>query len=238
MGVNACWMFFVKPSIKHRTLSGALLEEIRQDILSGRYKAGTQLRQDALADAYGVSRLPIREALFKLEAAGLVKIMPQRGAVVSDLSREEIEDVFQLRVLLEPRLLLASAPHLTEEDYERVEAKHADYIQAISANAVNEYGRLNADLHLALYRRANLPRTQQIVTSLLETSDRYTRIQLSNAAAMQRAMAEHAELIQLCRSCRYESAARFLAQHVAAVRNDLVMTLAMTAETESEEAPT
>ncbi|CAD7035601.1 GntR family transcriptional regulator [Pseudorhizobium endolithicum] len=221
----------MKPSFKHRTLSAALLEEIRQDILSGRYKAGTQLRQDALAEAYGVSRIPIREALFQLEAAGLVKIMPQKGAVVSHLSREEIEDVFQLRILLEPRLLLASAPQLTDEDYERLQVKHLNYVEAISANAVNEYGRLNADLHLALYHRANLPRTAQIVTSLLETSDRYTRIQLSNPAAMQRAMTEHADLIQLCRSGRFQDAARFLAEHVAAVQDDLVMTLAKVPET-------
>lgn len=214
-----------KPSLKHRTLSGALLEEIRQGILSGRYEAGTQLRQDALAETFGVSRIPIREALFQLEAEGFVKIMPQKGAVVSDLSRDEIDDIFELRILLEPRLLLASAPKLTDEDFERLTARHDTYVQAISSNAVNEYGRLNADLHLAMYHRAGMPRTEQIVASLLQTSDRYTRIQLSNTAAMQRAMSEHAELIHLCRSGRFERAGRFLAEHVAAVRDDLVSTL-------------
>ncbi|KXF75629.1 GntR family transcriptional regulator [Paramesorhizobium deserti] len=215
----------VKPSLKHRTLSGALLEEIRQGILSGRYAAGTQLRQDALAESFGVSRIPIREALFQLEAEGLVKILPQRGAVVSDLSRTEIDDVFELRILLEPRLLLASAPKLTEEDFNRLNDRHENYVKAISENAVNDYGRLNAELHMAMYHLADMPRTQQIVASLLQTSDRYTRIQLSNMAAMQRAMDEHAELIHLCRSGRFDRAARFLAEHVAAVRDDLVSAL-------------
>ncbi len=214
-----------KQPLKHRTLSGALLEEIRQGILSGRYEAGTQLRQDALAETFGVSRIPIREALFQLEAEGFVKIMPQKGAVVSDLSRDEIDDIFELRILLEPRLLLASAPKLTDEDFERLTGRHDTYVQAISSNTVNEYGRLNADLHLAMYHRASMPRTEQIVASLLQTSDRYTRIQLSNTAAMQRAMSEHAELIHLCRSGRFERAGRFLAEHVAAVRDDLVSTL-------------
>ncbi|RCS23070.1 GntR family transcriptional regulator [Phyllobacterium salinisoli] len=215
----------MKPSLKHRTLSGALLEAIRQGILSGSYVAGTQLRQDALAESFGVSRIPIREALFQLEAEGLVRISPQKGAVVSDLSRNEIDDVFELRILLEPRLLLASAPKLTEEDFQRLNDLHEDYIKAISENTVNDYGRLNAELHLAMYHRADMPRTQQIVASLLQTSDRYTRIQLSNAAAMQRAMEEHAELIHLCRSGRIDRAARFLAEHVAAVRDDLVNVL-------------
>ncbi|YBV95072.1 GntR family transcriptional regulator (plasmid) [Phyllobacteriaceae bacterium JZ32] len=215
----------VKSSLKHRTLSGALLEEIRQGILSGRYAAGTQLRQDALAESFGVSRIPIREALFQLEAEGLVKILPQRGAVVSDLSRNEIDDVFELRILLEPRLLAASAPKLAEEDFDRLKEKHESYVKAIAENAVNEYGRLNAELHMAMYHLADMPRTQQIVASLLQTSDRYTRIQLSNTAAMQRAMEEHAELIHLCRSGRFDRAARFLAEHVAAVRDDLVSVL-------------
>ncbi len=97
-------------TLKHRTLSGALLEEIRQAILSGRYPAGSQLRQDALAETYGVSRIPIREALFQLEAEGLVRIVPQKGAIVSELSQAEIDDVFELRALLEPRLYRRSAP--------------------------------------------------------------------------------------------------------------------------------
>nr|WP_110754570.1 GntR family transcriptional regulator [Phyllobacterium leguminum] len=215
----------MRPSLKHRTLSGALLDEIRQGILSGRYAAGTQLRQEALAEAFGVSRIPIREALFQLEAEGLVKILPQKGVVVSELSRTEIDDVFELRILLEPRLLASSAPKLTNEDFDRLEERHADYIRAIAANAVDHYGRLNAELHQALYTHADMPRTQQIVASLLQTSDRYTRIQLSNPAAMQRAMEEHAELIHLCRSGRFDRAARFLAEHVAAVRDDLLNVL-------------
>ncbi|WP_420963088.1 GntR family transcriptional regulator [Brucella sp. IR073] len=214
-----------KPSLKHRTLSGALLEEIRQGILSGRYEAGTQLRQEALAEAYGVSRIPIREALFQLEAEGLVKILPQKGVVVSELSRTEIDDVFALRILLEPRLLAGSAPKLNESDFARIEERHENYIRAIAGNAVDDYGRLNAELHQALYIRADMPRTQQIVASLLQTSNRYTRIQLSNPAAMQRAMEEHAELIRLCRSGRFDRAARFLAEHVAAVRDDLLNVL-------------
>lgn len=214
-----------RPPLKHRTLSGALLEEIRQGILSGRFAAGTQLRQEALAETFGVSRIPIREALFQLEAEGLVKILPQKGVVVSELSRNEIDDVFELRILLEPRLLAGSAPKLTKEDYERIDERHENYVRAIAANSINDYGRLNADLHQALYLRADMPRTQQIVASLLQTSDRYTRIQLSNPAAMQRAMEEHAELIHLTRSGRFDRAARFLAEHVAAVRDDLLNVL-------------
>jgi DNA-binding GntR family transcriptional regulator len=208
--------------LKHKTLSGALITEIRQAILSGRYAGGTQLRQDALAEAYGVSRIPVREVLFQLEAEGLVKISPQRGAIVSELSRAEIDDVFDLRIMLEPRLLLASAPILDDADMADLDERQADYVKAITAGTRDEYGRLNADLHMAMYHRADMPRSRQIVASLLQTSDRYTRLQLSNMAAMEKAMFEHAELIGLIRARRFDEAAVLLADHIGSVREDLL----------------
>lgn len=212
-------------SLKHKTLSGALINEIRQAILSGRYAAGTQLRQDALAEAYGVSRIPVREVLFQLEAEGLVRIVPQRGAIVSTLSREEIDDVFALRVLLEPRLFLGSAPKLDRDDLAQLDERQAEYVRSIAAGKIEDYGRLNSELHMAMYHRAEMPRSQQIVASLLQTSDRYTRVQLSSQAAMNRAMTEHAELIGLCRSGEFDKAAVLLADHIASVRTDLITVL-------------
>src|SRR6187401_3158712 len=108
----------MKVPLKHRTLSAAIVDQLRQSILDGTYPAGSQLRQDALGEAYGVSRIPVREALFQLEAEGLVRIVPQKGAIVSELSFDEINDVFDLRLILEPRLLAQSAPGFTTMDLE------------------------------------------------------------------------------------------------------------------------
>ena len=82
--------------LPHRTLSSAIVEQLRRAILDGTHAAGTQLRQDALAAAYQVSRIPVREALFQLEAEGLVRIEPHKGAIVAAFSLEEIDDVFQV----------------------------------------------------------------------------------------------------------------------------------------------
>lgn len=210
------------PRLKHRTLSAAIADQLRKDILDGSHPAGTQLRQDALAAAFGVSRIPVREALFQLEAEGLVRITPQRGAVVADFSVAEIDDVFELRCVLEPRLLLRSAPAFNAEDFARLDEIHNRFIAAIAAKDVTSWGVINEEFHLALYSRADLPRTQTIVASLLQISDRYTRLQLSNTTSMGRAETEHAELIALCRAGNIEEACRFLAQHIGAVRVDLL----------------
>jgi DNA-binding GntR family transcriptional regulator len=179
----------MKAPLKHRTLSAAIVDQLRQAILDGTYRAGSQLRQDALGETYGVSRIPVREALFQLEAEGLVRIVPQKGAIVSELSLDEINKSFE---------------------------------KAIKARNVSEWGQLNADFHMALYVHAPQPRTRAIVLSLLQTSDRYTRLQLSNTKAMGTAEKEHAHLIALCRAQKVEEACRFLERHIEAVRKDLL----------------
>lgn len=208
--------------LKHRTLSSAIVDRLRQEILDGSYPAGSQLRQDALAQAFEVSRIPVREALFQLEAEGFVRIVPHKGAIVSGLSLEEINDVFELRKLLEPRLLASSVPALTAEDFAAAANMEAAFEEAMTAGDVARWGVLNADFHLALYARATQPRTLLIVAGLLQTSDRYTRLQLQRGSSIERARAEHNELIRLCRGGRMKEAGRLLVDHIELVRRDLV----------------
>lgn len=224
-------------TLKHRTLSSAIGDRLREAIIAGTYPSGTQLRQDVLASTYGVSRIPVREALFQLEAEGLVKIVPHKGAMVSGLSLAEINDVFDLRVVLEPRLLRASAPRLTDANFARIDAIQAAFLTAMKARDIAKWGELNADLHMALYAESGLPRTESIVQGLLQTSDRYTRVQMSSRAAMARAEDEHRALVELCRKRRAAEACDLLVLHVESVRGDLVRMLAGPAGNVTPPAP-
>lgn len=208
--------------LKHRTLASAIVDQLRQGILDGHYPAGSQLRQDALAQAYEVSRIPIREALLQLEAEGFVRIAPHKGAIVSGLSLDEINDVFALRKLLEPRLLESSVPALTPDDFAAIAGMEAAFEDATTAGDISRWGVLNADFHMALYARATQPRTLSIVAGLLQTSDRYTRLQLQRASSIQRAQTEHNELIHLCRNGSMKEARRLLVDHIELVRRDLI----------------
>jgi DNA-binding GntR family transcriptional regulator len=209
-------------TLKTRTLSAAITDRLRQDILAGVHPSGAPLKQDMLAASFGVSRIPVREALFQLEAEGLVRIEPHKGALVTGLSLAEVEDVFALRIMLEPRLLADSLPRLTDEDHARLDAIQSAFAVAIRGRDSARWGALNAELHLAMYARATRPRTLSIVTGLLQTSERYTRIQLATRQAWQRAQAEHGELIALCHQGNAEAACALLVRHVEAVRDDLV----------------
>lgn len=211
--------------IQHKTLSSAITERLRQEILNGSHPSGGQLRQDALAAAFGVSRIPVREALFQLEAEGLVQIVPHKGAIVTSLSPGEINDVFDLRAMLEPRLFRHSIPGLTADDFARLDGIQKKFSVAIKAKDLSQWGTLNAELHTALYSRALLPQTALIVAGLLQKSDRYTRVQLSTPVAMKRAEAEHAELIALCKARKVSAACGLLTQHIETVRRDLLQLL-------------
>ncbi|MCU0820182.1 MAG: GntR family transcriptional regulator [Beijerinckiaceae bacterium] len=211
----------MKNPILSRTLAGAIVERVRQEILSGEHAPGAQLRQDALAASYGVSRIPVREALLQLEAEGLVAIEPHRGAVVTPLSPEEINDVFALRRMLEPRLICSSIPELSADDLAGLDAIQGAFAAAIEAGDAGRWGRLNAELHLAMYARARQPRTLAIVASLLQISERYTRLQLATREAWERATREHAELIAFCRKREAEAAAKAVEAHIATVHADL-----------------
>jgi DNA-binding GntR family transcriptional regulator len=204
----------VTKPLGHRTMALAAADELRRRILDGAFPGGYQLRQDALSAEFGISRIPIREALVQLESEGLVRILPHRGAVVSELSVDEIEELFQLRALLEPRLLRRSAPRLTAEDYQALDAILEEYESAMKADKAGRWGELNTALHMRLYRHAEQPRTAAIVAMLLQNTDRYTRMQLTFTDGRARAQEEHVRLVALCRSGDIKGACSLLTTHI------------------------
>ncbi|HEY7690641.1 MAG TPA: GntR family transcriptional regulator [Dongiaceae bacterium] len=203
-----------KFQLGHRTRVEAAADELRRRILDGEFPEGFQLRQDALAAEFGISRIPIREALFQLEAEGLVNIHPHRGAIVSALSAAEVEEIYELRALLEPRLLASSAPKLTADDYRAIDAILDEYSAELRADHVGRWGELNTALHGLLYRHADQPRTAAIVAALLQNADRYTRMHISVTQGRERAEREHAGIVKLCRKGDVQSACALLEEHI------------------------
>jgi DNA-binding GntR family transcriptional regulator len=211
----------VTKSLQHRTMSAAVADELRRRILDGEFPAGFQLRQDALAEEFGVSRIPVREALMQIEAEGLVKIHPHRGAIVSELSLGEIDELFELRMLLEPRLLKASAPRLNEEDFRGLNRILDEYGSELRAQHVGRWGELNTEFHTLMYRHAEQPRSLAIVANLLRECDRHTRLQLSLTGGMERAEREHRQLVDLCAEGKVREACALLKAHIDHVRKSL-----------------
>jgi DNA-binding GntR family transcriptional regulator len=183
-------------------------------------------------------RIPVREALFQLEAEGLVRIHPHRGAMVAPLSPADAAEALELRAALEPRLLALSAPLLTEPDFHRAHGILEDYAAALRDGDTARWGTLNTELHLLLYGRANRPRALGLVGSLLAECDRYTRLQLStDPAELERADREHREMVRLCRNGHVSAACALLVDHINHVATALMAFLGEPADATQTPAP-
>ena len=97
------------------SLRGRVYESIRDDILSGRYKQNTELKETAIGAELGVSRTPVREALRQLELEGLVRIIPNRGAFVNMITAKDVQDIYVIRSMLEGLCARWATEHITEE---------------------------------------------------------------------------------------------------------------------------
>ncbi|HEX7119592.1 MAG TPA: GntR family transcriptional regulator [Longimicrobiales bacterium] len=198
------------------------LEALRERILRGDYPEGAPLRQDALAAEFGVSRIPVREALRQLEAEGLVTINPHHGATVSALSIEEVRELFELRALIESDLLRRAVPHLTPADLDRADEILAKYEEAFRAGDVSEWGALNWQFHSTLLTPAGRPLTMGVVESLQNQSDRYIRLQLSLTSAQTRANEEHHAIADAVREGEVDRACALLAAHITGAGRSLL----------------
>lgn len=201
--------------IPRTSLTSAVADRLREMIIRGEIQEGEQLRQDAIAADLQVSRIPVREALRRLEAEGLINIIAHRGAVVSSLSSDEIEELFEMRAVLESEVLRLSIPGLTDADFKQAEAILEKYEKALWMKGdVGSWGRLNSEFHTVLYSRANRPHFMAVIRQINNNGDRYTRLQLYLTRAFERAKKEHRMLLDLCRKRDMNAAVELLQQHI------------------------
>lgn len=161
---------------RHLTATAFVEASLRTAILSGRLPGGTALRQEDLATAFGVSRMPIREALRKLEAQALIDFKPHKGAVVTTISASDAADVYAIRMALEPAIFIRSIPNLMPDDFERAEDL---IVEMDSEQDQGRMGELNRRFHMTLYGAAVCPKFLELTESYLVSFDLYLRFHLA-----------------------------------------------------------
>jgi DNA-binding GntR family transcriptional regulator len=202
-------------AIPRQSLSSAVADKLRDQIIRGEIPEGSQLRQDLIAAQYNVSRIPVREALRQLDAEGLITIVPNRGAIVPQLSPNDIEELFAIRALLEPDVLKHSIPHLSPADFAEADALLNKYVDDLRREQhVAAWGRLNWKFHSTLYSRAQRPHFMSIIRNVNHSGERYTRLQLYLTHGMKRANEEHYEILELCRKSEVAAGCKLLRQHI------------------------
>ncbi|WOI11149.1 GntR family transcriptional regulator [Thalassospira lucentensis] len=210
------------PRFTRRTITDQVTEDLRARILSGDFPAGFQLRQDAIATEYNVSRIPVREALQRLDAEGLVSFQPHKGAIVAHLSLDEIEELFEVRKMLECELLRHAVPRLTPEDIKSVEDILAVYDESFRSGDISKWGELNREFHDRLYRASNRPKTLEIIRMIGNNTVRFTQAQLALSGATDRAEREHHHILDACKARDVDYAVELLEAHIENSKNSLI----------------
>lgn len=181
------------------TAHDGVLAALRDDILTGILEPGDQLVQEALAERYGVSRVPLREALKMLESEGQVVNHPHRGYFVAELSVADLREVYHLRALLEHAALSAAIPALDDGDIEDIAALCADVDAAAAAGDVIAMAEANRRFHFAMYDAAGMPRLSRLLRQLWDATDAYRALYYRGSANRARVQGEHAAMLAALR---------------------------------------
>ena len=201
-------------------MADPIYDDVRSRIVSGRLPAGRPVRQDSLAAELGVSKIPLREALARLERDGLVVAHPRRGFEVRPLLKDEAEEIFELRLKIEPAAAALGARNATPAD--RAFAKQAlEALDAATAAGAEGTADLNRAFHMALVRPAARPLTAELIERLHILAERYVRAHLTPQGRPARARREHAELWESWSANRPHSVETQIRAHIAAALDDL-----------------
>jgi DNA-binding GntR family transcriptional regulator len=215
------------PNLQQRSTPDLIADALREAILRGIFQEGQSLRQDEIATQFGVSRIPVREALKQLEAEGLVTLHLNRGAIVSILTASEAQEICEIRSALEVKAMQLAISKIQASDIEK-----AAVILAATDNSTDAgiLAKLNWEFHETLYTTAERPRLLALIKTLHINCDRYVRLQMAHMDYLQRSQKEHQQLLDACRQRDSKTAVRLLKKHIDTAGEQLVTYLQQKAQ--------
>lgn len=201
--------------------------EIREAIISYHLEPGSELRQERIASQLGISRLPVRDALRRLEAEGLVILRPRRGFVVAEINREEIVDLFELRGVLEGKAGYLATINRTEENVRRSEELLLSMeTEFVGSNLdVNRFSKLNAAFHDSLFSPARRPHLERALRVTMGACERYARMSMMLSKSLEASSVEHRHILDAYSAGNPENVARLCEEHCVSTGRRLLMNL-------------
>lgn len=206
-----------------QTASSAVTQLLRQSLDQGRWSCGEPLRQEEIAAEFGVSRVPVREALFQLQAEGLVQMIPNKGMYVRAPTEAELREWFRLRALIEADVLEEAVPRHDAASLNRLETVQAALDKA---RAVTDWIAGDREFHEQLYAPAQRPESMAIVRRLRFLVDRFYFAKMKPTTRAQGWQDEHHALIRAVRRRDAKAAAKVLQAHLAQTESSALAALA------------
>jgi DNA-binding GntR family transcriptional regulator len=203
---------------------------LRDEILSGTLSPGMRLRQNDTAHRFGVSSTPVREAFAQLEAEGLIRIDPHRGAVVFRPTVSDLVEFYEIREALESLAVRQAIPHLDDRRLEELQSLIVTMRKTEDAAA---WRKLNDEFHLKIYERADRPRLSSMIESLRDASTPYIHINVAGHAHGGRADEVHQRILDACVAGDPDAAEAAIREHLQSAADRLVAFLSQSTDAQA-----
>lgn len=208
-------------------------ETIRDGIVRGTYPQGSHITAQSLAAASGLSRTPVREAMRRLHAEGLIKFIANRGAFVSSWSESEVHQIYELRILLEGFAAAAAARNVTEAqlvELRRLAEEMAAIVDSSGPEAIDEVAARNNAFHKLIVQASGNARLQELLSSIVEVPLVLSTFRRYSMPQLRRSMSQHLELVTALEARDPDWARSVMASHILSARHTLLTALARSAK--------
>lgn len=185
-----------KPIEHHQTLREKILETIRESILKGQLKPGEKVAEPELAERFGISRTPIREAFRQLESEGYLTVIPRKGAVVTALSERAVEEFYAIKSILEGYAAQMATENLTDKDIEKLEAINRKLQNLADEGDVKTFFKVHNEFHEVFIQAAGNEKLQELINQLMLKFNRFRLASLALPGRMEISVKEHEKIIK------------------------------------------
>jgi len=194
----------MKPKGKTKNL--LVYEKIRQGIIKGTLKPGQKLVMAALAKKFKTSETPIREAIRRLESDGYVTFTPHAGAMVTEINRQELSEIYLIRISLEALATRLAVPFISQDDLIWLKKKNEEMKAVIEKDRYDQLARLNKAFHLRIYKAAPFPRLYKMISNLWDAFERWPSVFTYIPERAASAIREHEQIIEALESADVDRA--------------------------------
>lgn len=184
-----------KISEKHQTLREKILESIRDAIISGAIKSGSKVSEPDLADRFGISRTPIREAFRQLESEGYLTVIPRKGAIVSAFTQKDVEEFYAIKSILEGYAARLACNKLSEKEIDRLQTINMRLSDLCEQSDIKQFFRVHNDFHDLFIKAADNDKLREMINLLVTRFQRLRLMSLSQPGRMAVSVQEHTKII-------------------------------------------
>lgn len=199
---------------KTRSLEEHVYARLEEEILTGVYKRGDPLTELAISERFNISRTPVRGAIHRLAEEGLVKLSPNKGAVVTGISKDDIIDIYKIRMRLDGLAAAMAAEKMTDEDIKKLR-ESVELSEFYTERGDAEHQKeLDTAFHALIYTATGSRMLSEILSELHKKAKLYRKLSLDNAGRAERSIAEHREILEAIEARNPKEAERLTQNHI------------------------